>query len=368
MKISKLYILLLVTTLAIAPAFAAETNSTNHTETTEAEEFDVKSMILDHLADSYEWHITTINHKHISIYLPVIIYSKTDGLHIFSSSKFHHGHEPYKGFQIAHDGQYAGKIVEIDAAGNETRPIDISITKNVLSLMISSLLLILIIMRVAKSYKRNPLESKKGFVGAMEMFIMSVHDDIIKPSIGKGYERYAPYLLTVFFFILINNLLGLIPIFPGGANVTGNIAITMVLAVLTLLIVNFSGTKEYWKEIFWPDVPTWLKVPLPIMPVIELIGVFTKPFALMIRLFANILAGHSIVLGLVALIFVTVELGSAINASMTAVSVIFTIFIDFVELLVAYIQAYVFTMLSAVFIGLAKIEPHHHPKKEIAEN
>jgi F0F1-type ATP synthase, subunit a len=191
------------------------------------------------------------------------------------------------------------------------------------------------------------------------MFIMNVNDDVIKPCIGKDYRRFAPYLLTVFFFIFINNLMGLIPIFPGGANVTGNIAITFVLALITFFIVNIFGSKEYFKEIFWPDVPVWLKVPIPLMPAIEIVGVFTKPFALMIRLFANILAGHSIVLGLTCLVFVTVKLGVAMNTSMSIVSVLFNVFINLVELLVAYIQAYVFTMLSAVFIGLARVEPHH---------
>jgi F-type H+-transporting ATPase subunit a len=196
----------------------------------------------------------------------------------------------------------------------------------------------------------------------MEMFIMNINDDVIKPCVGKDYKKFAPYLLTVFFFIFLNNLLGLIPFFPGGANVTGNIAVTFVLAVCTFLIVNIFGTKEYWREIFWPEVPLWLKVPIPLMPAIELVGVFTKPFALMIRLFANILAGHSIVLGLTCLVFVTVKLGVGMNASMSIVSVLFSVFISLVELLVAYIQAYVFTMLSAVFIGLARVEPHHAHK------
>jgi F-type H+-transporting ATPase subunit a len=195
------------------------------------------------------------------------------------------------------------------------------------------------------------------------LFIININDEVIKPGIGKDYKRYAPYLLTVFFFVFINNLMGLIPIFPGGANVTGNIAITFVLAIITFIIVNLSGSKEYWKDIFWPEVPLWLKAPVPIMPVIEIVGVFTKPFALMIRLFANMIAGHSIVLGLTCLIFVTVSMGQAMNTSMTIVSVIMTLFINIVELLVAYIQAYIFTMLSAVFIGLARIEPHHAPEK-----
>ena len=230
------------------------------------------------------------------------------------------------------------------------------------SLLLSSAILIFVIMFVAKSYDKDKHESKGGFVGFMEMFIMNINDDVIKPCIGKDYKRFAPYLLTVFFFVFINNLMGLIPIFPGGANVTGNIAITFVLAISTFLIVNIFGSSEYWREIFWPEVPLWLKAPIPLMPVIEIVGVITKPFALMIRLFANMIAGHSIVLGLTCLIFVTVSMGQAMNTSMTIVSVLLSIFINVVELLVAYIQAYIFTMLSAVFIGLARVEPHHpHP-------
>lgn len=362
----KILCLLMVLLLNVPSLKATEESSVSHTDAATEESIDVKGLILSHLADSYEWHVTTINQRHTTIHitipLPVILYSTQSGFHCFSSSKFHHGDSSYKGFSIAHSGAYKGKIVEIDEAGNEKRPYDFSITKNAFALIFSSILLIIIILGVARAYKQNPLTSKGGFVGAMEMFIMSVNDDVIKPSIGKDYARFSPYLLTVFFFIFLNNILGLIPLFPGGANVTGNIAVTMVLALITLLIVNFSGTKEYYKEIFWPDVPTWLKVPIPIIPAIELIGVFTKPFALMIRLFANIMAGHSMVLGLVMLIFTTVKLGTTINTSMTVISVVFTIFIGFVEFLVAYIQAYVFTMLSAVFIGLARVEPHHEKK------
>ena len=324
----------------------------------ESEPINVREFILEHVADSYEWHITKIGDNHISIPLPVILYSKSSGWHVFLSSVFHHS-PVHEGFYIAHDGKFAGKIVEKDSKGNEFKPFDISITKNVFSLLFSSILLIIIVLSVANSYKKHGFGAKKGFVAFVELFIMSVNDDIIKPCIGKDYKRYAPYLLTVFFFIFINDILGLIPLFPGGANVTGNIAITFVLATCTFLIVNFSGTKEYWREILWPDVPLWLKVPIPLMPVIELVGILTKPFALMIRLFANMLAGHSIILGLTALVFVTVSLGPVMNASMTVVSVVFSVFIAFVEILVAYIQAYIFTMLSAVFIGLARVEPHH---------
>lgn len=329
---------------------------------------DVKEMILEHLGDSYEWHITTVNDKHISIPLPVILYSTENGFNVFSSSKFHHGHSDYQGFYISSSEKYKGKIVEKNSAGEEVRPWDISITKNVAALLISCILLVTIILLVARWYKKNNTadnpKAPGGFIGLMEMFIMSVNDDIIKPCVGKNYKKFAPYLLTAFFFIFINNIMGLIPIFPGGANVTGNIAVTVVLALFTMVIVNVFGTKEYWREILWPDVPVWLKSPIfPLMQVIEFAGVISKPFALMIRLFANILAGHSIVLGLVCLIFVTTSLGAAINSSMTVVSVLLTIFIDFVEILVAYIQAYVFTMLSAVFIGLAQVEPHHAKEK-----
>ncbi len=333
------------------------TESEEHSNKSEVQ-MNVREFILDHVSDSYEWHITSINENEISIPLPVIVYSAKSGWHFFLSSAFHH-EKAHEGLFIATEGKYKGKIVERNQAGEEVRPFDISITKVTASMILSSILLIIIIMSVAKKYKSGSYESKKGFVGLMEMFIMNINDDVIKPCIGPKYRRYAPYLLTVFFFIFINNLMGLIPIFPGGANVTGNIAITFVLAIITFLIVNIKGSKEYWKEILWPDVPLWLKAPVPLMPVIELVGIFTKPFALMIRLFANILAGHSIVLGLTCLVFVTVSLGQTINTSMTLISVVFSVFIDIVELLVAYIQAYIFTMLSAVFIGLARVEPHH---------
>ncbi|GHU71663.1 ATP synthase subunit a [Bacteroidia bacterium] len=327
-----------------------------------AEKFDVNSMILEHVGDAYDWHITSFGQTHIAIPLPVIVKGKESGWHVFSSARFHHGHESYLGFSIAEEGDYKGKIVETVSDGTQIRPWDFSLTKNAVSLLMSSILLIILVLSCAKWYKKRqgkPEElSPKGFVAFMELTMMSIVDDVIKPCIGKNYQRYTPYLLTVFFFIIINNLLGLIPIFPGGANVTGNIAITFTLAIFTFVIVNVFGTKEYWKEIFWPEVPVWLKIP-PIIPIIELIGVFTKPFALMVRLFANILAGHSIVLGLVAIVFLTTTMGALGNGLMSAFSVVMTVFIDFIELLVAYVQAYVFTMLSAVFIGLSQVEPHH---------
>lgn len=190
----------------------------------------------------------------------------------------------------------------------------------------------------------------------IESVVLMVYNDVIKECIGHDYRKYAPYLLTAFFFILVNNLMGLIPFFPGGANVTGNIAITLVLALFTFFFTNAFATKEYWKEVFWPEVPVWLKAPVPMMPVIEFFGLFTKPFALMIRLFANIMAGHAAILSLLAIIFITVKIGPLINGTMTFVSVAFGVFMTALEVLVAFIQAYVFTMLSAVFIGLSRVK------------
>jgi F-type H+-transporting ATPase subunit a len=344
----------------------AETNNISTSSTKYEEELNVKKLILEHLSDSYEWHIFSTEKRDITVHLPVILYSNETGWHFFLSSKLHNIDNNYKGFGIATNGKYKGKIVERVTSGEETRPLDLSITKNAASLLLSSFLLIIIILSVANSIKRDPLKPQKGFAGTMEMFILMINNEVIKPAIGEDYKRYSPYLLTIFFFIFFNNLLGLFPLFPGGANVTGNISVTVVLAIGTFLVVNLTGTKKYYKELFWPDTPVWLKVPFPLMQIIEIVGTLTKPFALMIRLFANIMAGHAIVLGLTSLIFVTVSLGTAINTSMSVVSVIFTIFIEFVELLVAFIQAYVFTLLSSVFIGLAREKEKEKDRKELA--
>jgi F-type H+-transporting ATPase subunit a len=322
-------------------------------------EVDVGHMLFGHIGDSYGWHITDWNGKHVSIPLPCIVKAK-DGWCVFMSSRIEHGHE-YKGLFIADEGRYEGKIVERGDDGELQRPFDISITKNVCSLMITALLLVLIVLGAAGWYRKNDASegTPKGFTGLVEMMVMMVNDDLIKPSIGeKEYRKYAPYLLTAFFFIFISNLLGIVPFFPGGANVTGNIAVTMVLALCTFVAVNLFANKHYWKEILWPDVPVFLKFPLPIMQIIELFGMIAKPFSLMVRLFANIMAGHAMILGLVSVIFVTVKLGPVINGSMTAITMLFGVFMDCLELLVAFIQAYVFTMLSSVFIGMSRQEEH----------
>jgi F-type H+-transporting ATPase subunit a len=322
-------------------------------------EVDVGHMLFGHIGDSYGWHITDWNGKHVSIPLPCIVKAK-DGWCVFMSSRIEHGHE-YRGLFIADEGRYEGKIVERGDDGELQRPFDISITKNVCSLMITALLLVLIVLGAAGWYRKNDASdgTPKGFTGLVEMMVMMVNDDLIKPSIGeKEYRKYAPYLLTAFFFIFISNLLGIVPFFPGGANVTGNIAVTMVLALCTFVAVNLFANKHYWKEILWPDVPVFLKFPLPIMQIIELFGMIAKPFSLMVRLFANIMAGHAMILGLVSVIFVTVKLGPVINGSMTAITMLFGVFMDCLELLVAFIQAYVFTMLSSVFIGMSRQEEH----------
>lgn len=249
----------------------------------------------------------------------------------------------------------AGKVVEKNSAGEEVRPMDFSLTKNVCGLFLSCGLLLFIVLRTAHWYKKHPNEAPGGFIGLMEMAISYIQDGVIKEAIGKEYKPFSSYLLTVFFFILINNLIGIIPVFPGGANITGNIAVTGVLALCTFIAVNLFATKAYWKEIFWPKAPIYLKLPLPIMPFVEFFGVFTKPFALMIRLFANIMAGHTIILALTCLIFITATMGVAVNFGMTIVSVLFCAFMNCLELLVACLQAYIFTLLSANYIGLAKV-------------
>lgn len=325
---------------------------------------DVKEIVLGHMADAYEWHITTIGGKSIAIPLLVMVKSEQTGEWLVCSSSVleeaaHEGKD-YKGFYFNEEKN--GKIYERLADGTSVRPLDLSITKSVTQIWIVVFILLAVFLTTARWYKKHDVtkEAPKGFVGLVEMLVMTINDDLIKSSIGeKHYRRYAPYLLTCFFFIFVTNLLGLLPIFPGGANVTGNINITFFLALCTMLAINLFGNKEYWKEIFWPDVPMFLKAyPLPIMPVIELFGVFTKPFALMVRLFANMMAGHAIILSFTAIIFIGWQLNAFLGSGLTLLSFVMILFMNCLEFLVAFIQAYVFTMLSAVFIGLSL--PEHH--------
>ena len=311
------------------------------------EELNVSKIIFEHLGDSYEWHIA----KGATIPLPCILIGE-QGVDVFMSDKLEHG-ATCKGYRIAEAGDHEGKIV--NEAGE--RPFDISITKNVLELFIVCILQCSVVLGLARWYKKNGAKKAPGgFVGMMEAVVDFIDKDVAKESIGHGYEKFSPYLMTVFLFILTSNLLGLIPVFPGGANLTGNIAVTLTCAVTAFIAINFFAPKGYYKSIFWPDVPVFLKAPLPIMPTIEFIGVFTKPFSLTVRLFANIMAGHIIILALTSVVFVTAKMGAGMCASMTAVSVLFCIFMNCLELLVAFIQAYVFTILTANFIGLAHDE------------
>lgn len=319
------------------------------------EEFDPGTFILAHVADSHEWHILTKkNGESLAIYLPVIVYQKDKGIDIFSSRRLAEGKD-YKGYKVVEEGNLKGKIANVKPDGSideKNLPLDFSITKAVVGMFFAVLIGLWIFISLGRSYKKTGISNPKGIQSFLEPVVLFVRDDIAIPIIGeKKHEKYMPYLLTAFFFILLNNIMGLIPFPPPfGANVTGNIAVTFVLALCTFLITQFSGNRHYWKDIFAaPGVPFWL---LPIMIPVEIIGMFSKPFALMIRLFANITAGHIIVLSLVCLIFIFKSLAVA------PVSILFVIFMDCLELLVAFLQAYVFTLLSTLFIGLAVKEEH----------
>lgn len=329
-------------------SFAEEKKTDIHENHEEA--FNAGKFIIDHVTDKYEWHIVGPHNGGVSIPLPVILYSKENGLDIFLSSKFERG-ESYNGYTLNHEGH-------IERA-DETFFYDFSITKTVTEILIASILLLWMGISVAKSYTKRKGMAPKGFQNAFEILVMFVRDDLAKASIGeKHYKRFVPFLLTCFFFIFINNFLGLIPVFPGGANVTGNIAVTFVLAFVVLVLTLFIGNKHYWGHILWmPGVPAWVKIFL--LTPIELIGVFQRPFVLMIRLFANIAAGHIVILSFVCLIFVFGSGSDAGGWGFSPVSMAFAIFMNAMELLVAFLQAYVFTLLTAMYIGACVEEPQH---------
>ena len=347
--------LLLLATVLMAPFTVHAKEAATDTASSD---LNFKEIVLEHIGDSYWWHIvTTKSGKEIVVHLPVIARSKSTGWHCFSSSHIMHGAE-YQGFSIAVDGKHKGKIVEKQPDGTLVKPFDISITKTALGLMFNALVVIILIMIPSLWYRRHTKleDTPHGFAGIIEWLIVSILDGVIKPCVGPHYRKFAPFLLTLFFFIFISNILGLIPLFPAGANVTGNIAITFVLALAAFIAINIFGTKEHYKSIFWPDVPIFLKAPLPIMQIIEFMGMLTKPFALMVRLFANIMAGHSIILIITCIIFATVKSGAAVNTTMTGISLFLMVFMNILELLVAFIQTYVFTMLTSLFIGFAQGE------------
>lgn len=323
--------------------------------------FNAGKFVMEHVSDAYEWHITSFGETHISIPLPVIVYSESKGLNIFLSSRFHHGHNAYKGFVIAQEPPYEGKIVELDESGNIMgRPWDFSVTKTVAGMFSGALVVLLILLSVARSAAKSAGTAPRGLHNLIEPVVVFIRDEVAVPAIGdRKAGKFLPFLLTLFFFILTNNLLGLIPIFPFGANVSGNISVTMVLALFTFFMTNLNGNRHYWKEIFNPDVPWWMKAPIPLMPFVEFAGMFTKPFVLMVRLFANMLAGHLIVTVFISLIFIFGSvLGTAAGFGISPVSVVFSVFITLLDVLVSFIQAYVFTLLSALYLGMATAEHH----------
>lgn len=394
----------------------------------EKEELDVKEVIFHHLGDGYGWEVP-FSHVY-RIPLPVIVRAEDGQWFCFSSGKLtevevtkdivsgkeseelipviHHVERDGKtySFVIAHVSEHKNKIVQIfplsareqaevaakamemakeksdepnhaivpgyvNVDGHyyrEYKPFDISITKNVLALLISSVLLTCVVMWLVRYYRRKDMKAPRKGLGFFEMLVSFVYDGVIRPTLKEKAPKFAPYLLTCFFFILFMNLLGLIVIFPGGANLTGNIAVTLVLALLTFLVTNITTSKHYWKEILWPDVPMFLKCPLPIMQVIEIFGIFTKPAALCVRLFANMMGGHMIVITLTLLIFIFAAFGSAVAGGTAVVSVLFSLFMLLLDVLVSFIQAYVFTTLSTMFIAMGHESGHHEHEEKHADN
>lgn len=335
--------------------------------------FDADKVILDHIKDSHVWHFFDWNGHPVALSLPVILYVPKQGISIFSASRFHHGETSYDGFRLMTkeyiakynlpaSTYFAGRVIAVheDGSPNLDKPVyDFSMTRNVLQMILSAILLILIFNGMARKYSRNPNKAPSGFQNALEPFVLFIRDDVARPYLGNKAEKYLPYILTVFFFIWINALLALI---PGSANVAGNLAFTGVLAAFTFVFILISTNKYYWEHIVWPPgVPLWVK---PILIPVEILGIFTKPFALMIRLFANMLAGHMIILSIISLIFIFGGLAVAAGWGFSVVSVLFTIFMYLVELLVGLIQAFIFANLSALFIAQA-FEHTHHEEEDV---
>ena len=321
--------------------------------------FDANEVIFAHVLDAYQFHFFSYKsadgeEHHISIPLPVILYSpQRGGLKVFMSSKFHHGHEAYEGYMAK-----GNKIIAVNEQGNVDESVkvyDISLTRNVVQMLLALLLLVVLMIKIAGKYSKGigTTKAPTGFQNAVEPVITFIRDEVAKTNLGHKYEKYLPYLLTVFFFILINNVIGLV---PGTANVTGNIAFTAVLGVISFVVITLSGNKHYWGHIVNPPVPFGIKF---IMVPVEILGIFTKPFALIIRLFANMLAGHIIIICLVSLIFIFGGLNKGIGWGFSPVSIAFAVFIYLIEVLVAFIQAFIFTNLTAVFISQAIEETHH---------
>ncbi|TAD85954.1 MAG: ATP synthase F0 subunit A [Bacteroidetes bacterium] len=320
---------------------------------------DPGKVLMEHILDNHEYHIADYNGHAISLPLPIILYSSQRGFAVFSSKNFEHGHAAYKGYRLIKDEVNGHEtIVAVQDDGvtidEHVKVLDLSLTRNVTQMLLALTLLVVLMINVAKKY-RGGLKAPSGFQNAVEPVITFVRDEVAKPNLGHKYQKYMPYLLTVFFFILINNLVGLI---PGSANVTGNIAVTLVLGVISLKVILFSTNKHFWGHIFNPpNVPLLVKF---ILVPVEFLGIFIKPIALIIRLFANMVAGHMIIVCLILMIFIFAQLAPAAGIGFSPVSIAFTVFIYCIELLVAFIQAFIFTNLTAVFIGLSMEGDHGH--------
>ena len=328
------------------------------------EKINAKNIIFEHILDAYSFHFFDLGGKTYGIDLPVVLYSKAKGLEVFSSAKFHHGHETYNGYRLidehfveANKTKFpkiaAGQLVAIDAAGMPTNSdfYDLSLTRNMVQMFLALAILAFILIGVASKYKKGigVTSAPKGFFqNAFETIIIFVRDDVAKANIGKGYQKYVPFLLTIFFFILINNIFGLI---PGTANVTGNIAVTAVLGIITFIVVMASTNKHFWGHIFWPPVPHAVK---PILVPVEFLGIFTKHVSLIVRLFANMVAGHVIIISLISLIFIFKQISTGVGIGSIVVALPFTVFIYVVEVLVAFLQAFIFSTLAAVFISQSR--------------
>ncbi|RYZ30642.1 MAG: ATP synthase F0 subunit A [Chitinophagaceae bacterium] len=343
--------------------------------------FDANEVIFGHVMDAHQFHFFSWEgsdgeQHHATLPLPVLLYEPGRGFSFFSSGNFHHGEEAYNGYRIitAHykeqlkeQGMQESEIrllsdeqiVAVDNNGYilpNVKVYDFSLTRNVVQMFIALAILLWLMLSIAKKYRTGQgiTSAPKGWQNAVEPVIQFVRDEVAKPNIGHAYKKYMPLLLTIFFFILINNIVGLI---PGSANVTGNIAFTAVLGLVSFLVITFSGNKHYWGHIFNPPVPFGIKF---IMIPVEILSIFTKPFALIIRLFANMLAGHIIIICLISLIFIFGNMSTGIGIGFSPISIAFAVFIYVIEVLVAFIQAFIFTNLTAVFIGQATEDHHQH--------
>lgn len=366
--------------LVSMPVLAGEPGQEGH-PTEEKEKLNIKEVIFGHIMDGHEFHFFDITQadgtkKPVSIPLPVLLYSPQRGVSFFMSSNFHHGHEPYNDYMLLNEHNIhelgldpkkftAGTIIPIKDGklDSSVKVLDLSLTRNVVQMLIALALLVWIMMSIAKRYKagQGVTTAPKGMQSLLEPVITFVRDEVAKPNLSHKADKYLPYLLTVFFFILINNIFGLI---PGTANVTGNIAFTVVLGLISFVVILFSSNGHYWGHIFNPPgVPGFVK---PILVLVEFLSVFIKPFALIIRLFANMVAGHIIIICLISLIFIFGNIKPAIGYAASPVSLVFTIFIYFIEVLVAFLQAFIFTNLTAVFIGQAFEGEHHHEEAHAA--